>query len=194
MRKLKHSVLILGEGPTEYYYFNSLRDVVKGFAIKPDYPKHTSMKELGKKIEDGIADGYDRIFCAIDMDTKDKEPERTQYARLKKKYAKPVNNPQKGIHCEVHFFETHRCTELFFLYYFRYTARVYNGQPELLFDLNKQCGYEKTIEFFRKSKGLHAYFEKKGGKLDTAIRNANHSMEEKQLVAGNTPTPNLDAW
>jgi len=179
MGKLKHSVLILGEGPTEFYYFNSLRDVVKGLTIKPDYPKHTSIKELEEKIETGIADGYDRIFCVIDMDTKDEEPDRTQYARLKRKYAKPVNKPKKGIYCEIHFFETHRCTELFFLYYFRYTARAYNDQPELLIDLNKQCGYEKTIDFFRKSKGLHAYFEKRGGKLDTAIRNAKHSMEEK---------------
>ena len=137
------------------------------------------MKELEEKIEDGITDGYDRIFCVIDMDTKDEELEHSQYTRLKKKYAKPVNKPKKGVYCEVHFFETHRCTELFFLYYFRYTARAYNDQSELLIDLNKQCGYEKTIDFFRKSKGLHAYFEKKGGKLDTAICNAKHSMEEK---------------
>lgn len=179
MGKLKHSVLILGEGPTEFYYFNSLRDVVKGLTIKPDYPKHTSMKELENKIEDGIAEGYDRIFCVIDMDTKDEEPERTQYVRLKKKYVKPVNKPKKGIYCEVHFFETHRCTELFFLYYYRYTARAYNNQSELLLELNKQCGYEKTIDFFRRSKGLHSYFEKKGGKLDVAIHNAKHSIEEK---------------
>ncbi len=179
MGKQRHSVLILGEGPTEFYYFNSLRDVAKGLTIKPDYPKHTSIKELEEKIEIGIADGYDRIFCVIDMDTKDEGPERTQYARLKRKYAKPVNKPKKGIHCEVHFFETHRCTELFFLYYFRYTARAYNDQSELLLDLNKQCGYEKTIDFFRKNKGLHTYFKKKGGNLDTAIHNAKFSMEEK---------------
>ena len=141
MGKLKHSVLILGEGPTEFYYFNSLRDVVKGLTIKPDYPK--------------------------------------QYARLKKKYSKPVSKPKKGIYCEVHFFETHRCTELFFLYYYRYTARAYNNQQELLLALNKQCGYEKTLDFFKKSKGLHAYLEKKGGKLDSAIHNAKHSMDEK---------------
>lgn len=179
MGKLKHSVLILGEGPTEFYYFNSLRDIVKGLTVKPDYPKHTSIKELEGKIENGITDGYDRIFCVIDMDTKNVEPEHTQYARLKKKYAKPVNKPKKGIYCEVHFFETHRCTELFFLYYFRYTARMYNDQSELLLDLNKQCGYEKTIDFFKKSKGLHSYFEKRGGKLDTAISNAKHSMDKK---------------
>lgn len=137
------------------------------------------MKELEEKINDGIKDGYDRIFCVIDRDTKGEEPERTQYARLKKKYSEPVNKPKKGFYCEVHFFETHRCTELFFLYYYRYTARAYTDQQELLLDLNKQCGYEKTTDFFKKSKGLHAYFEKKGGKLDTAIYNAEHSMAEK---------------
>lgn len=179
MGKLKHSVLILGEGSTEFYYFNSLRDILKGIAVRPDFPKHTSVIELEQKIEKGITDGYDRIFCVIDMDTKDDEPEHTQYARLKKKYAKPVSKPKRGIYCEVHFFETHRCTELFFLYYFRYTARMYNSQSELLQDLNKKCGYEKTIEFFKKSKGLHAYFEKMGGSIETAIVNAEHSMDEK---------------
>lgn len=185
MGKQKHSVLILGEGPTEFYYFNSLRDVVKGLTVKPDYPKHTSIKELEEKIENGIAEGYDRIFCVIDMDTKDEEPEHTQYARLKKEYAKPVSKPKKGIYCEVHFFETHRCTELFFLYYFRYTARAYNDQSALLLDMKKQCGYEKTVDFFRKSKGLHTYFEKKGGKLDEAVRNAKHSIDEKSADGRN---------
>lgn len=179
MRKLKHSVLILGEGPTEFYYFNSLRDVVKGLNVKPDYPKHTSMKELEEKIDAGIKTGYDRIFCVIDMDTKEDEPEHSQYARLKKKYSEPVCKPKKGIYCKVYFFETHRCTELFFLYYYRYTTRAYSNQQELLLDLKKQCGYEKTIDFFKKSKGLHSYFEKKGGQLDTAIYNAKHSMDEK---------------
>lgn len=181
MGKQVHSVLVLGEGPTEFYYFNSLRDVIKGLTIKPDYPKHTSLKELEAKIEEGVSDGYDRIFCIIDMDTKDKMPERAQYARLKKKYAKPVSRPKKGLFCEVQFFETHCCTELFFLYYFRYTSHMYINQVELLRDLNKQCGYEKSIDFFKKSKGLHSYFEKKGGKLDAAILNANRSLEEKLL-------------
>ena len=58
--------------------------------------------------------GYNHIFCVIDMDTKDQEPERSQYIRLRAKYAKPISKPKKGIYCEVEFFETHRCTELFF--------------------------------------------------------------------------------
>lgn len=80
-------------------------------------------------------------------------------------------------------------SELFFLYYFRYTARMYNDQSELLLDLNKQCGYEKTIDFFKKSKGLHSYSEKRGGKLDTAISNAKHSMDTNSLTTGIIPTP-----
>ena len=179
MGKLRQTALILGEGPTEFFYFKSLCDVFKRLTIKPDYPKHTNLKELESKIEEGIAMGYSHIFCIIDMDTKDKEPERTHYLKLKARYANPINKPRKGIYCEVEFFETHRCTELFFLYYFRYTSRPYENQESLLKDLNQCVAYQKTIDFFIKSKGLHSYFERNGGSLATAISNADHSMDEK---------------
>ena len=88
--------------------------------------------------------------------------------------------PKKGIYCEVEFFETHRCTELFFLYYFRYTSRPYDEQEPLLTDLNQCVEYRKTIEFFIKTKGLHSYFEHNGGSLENAMANANRSVDEKQ--------------
>lgn len=179
MGKQRQTALILGEGPTEFFYFKSLCDVFKNITIKPDYPKHTSIKELEIKIEEGIAMGYSHIFCVIDMDTKDQEPERTQYQKLRAKYAKPINKPKKGIYCNVEFFETHRCTELFFLYYFRYTSRSYEDQESLLKDLNKNVEYRKAIDFFIKSKGLHSYFERNGGSLNAATANANRSMENK---------------
>ena len=115
MGKLRQTALVLGEGPTEFFYFKSLCDVFKRLTIKPDYPKHTNIKELDAKIAEGVAMGYSHVFCIIDMDTKDIEPERSQYQKLKAKYAKPINKPKKGIYCEVEFFETHCCTELFFL-------------------------------------------------------------------------------
>lgn len=183
MGKLRQTALILGEGPTEFFYFNSLCDIFKNLTIKPDYPKHTSMKELEAKIADGVAMGYSHIFCIVDMDTKDVEPERSQYQKLKMKYAKPVAKPKKGIHCKVEFFETHRCTELFFLYYFRYTSRLYETQEPLLKDLNQCIAYQKTADFFIKTKGLHGYFERNGGSLEKAVANANRSMEEKQKSA-----------
>ena len=181
MGKLRQTALILGEGPTEFFYFKSLCDVFKRLTIKPDYPKHTSLKELEAKIEESIALGYSNIFCIIDMDTKDKEPERSQYQKLKAKYASPINKPKKGISCTVEFFETHRCTELFFLYYFRYTSRPYENQESLLADLNRCVEYQKTIDFFMKSKGLHTYFERNGGSLEKATANANRSMDDKQI-------------
>ena len=173
MGKQRQTALILGEGPTEFFYFKSLCDVFKRLTIKPDYPKHTNIKELEAKIAEGVAMGYSHIFCIIDMDTKDKEPERSQYQKLKAKYAKPIDKPKKGIYCEVEFFETHRCTELFFLYYFRYTSCPYD-------ELNQCVEYRKTIEFFIKTKGLHGYFERNGGSLDKAVVNANQSIEEKE--------------
>ena len=178
MGKLRQTALILGEGPTEFYYFKSLCDVYKNITIKPDYPKHTSIKELELKIEEGIAMGYSHIFCVIDMDTKDAEPERSQYQKLRAKYAKLINKPKKGIYCNVEFFETHRCTELFFLYYFRYTSRPYDDQEALIKDLNRDVAYQKTTDFFIKSKGLHSYFERNGGRLTTAVANAERSMAE----------------
>ena len=180
MGKLQQRVLILGEGETEFYYFKSLNDVYKRIAIKPDYPKHTNIRELGAKIAEGVELGYSSIYCVIDMDTKDSEPERTQYQRLKAKYSKPIRKPKKGIYCQVEFFETHRCTELFFLYYFRYTSKHYTDQKDLIEDLNRHVEYHKTNDFFIKSKGLHDYFEKHGGSLIKATANAQQSMREKQ--------------
>ena len=180
MGKLRQTALILGEGSTEFFYFKSLCDVFKRLTIKPDYPKHTNIKELEAKIAEGVAMGYNHIFCIIDMDTKDKEPERSQYQKLKTKYAKTIDKPKKGIYCEVKFFETHRCTELFFLYYFRYTSRPYDDQELLFKELNQCVEFRKTIEFFIKPKGLHNYFERNGGSLEKAMGNAKQSMEEKQ--------------
>lgn len=180
MGKLRQATLILGEGPTEFFFFKSLCDVFKRLTIKPDYPRHTNLKDLEAKIAEGVAMGYNHIFCIIDMDTKNEEPERSQYQKLRAKYAKPINKPKKGIFCEVEFFETHRCTELFFLYYFHYKARPYDTQEALLKDLNRCVEYHKTIEFFVKCRGLHSYFERNGGSLDAAITNADRSMQEKQ--------------
>lgn len=181
MGKQRQTALILGEGPTEFFYFKSLCDIFKRLTIKPDYPKHTSVKELESKIAEGVEMGYSHIFCIIDMDTKNVEPECSQYQRLKAKYAKPINKPKKGIYCTVEFFETHRCTELFFLYYFRFTSRPYEEQESLLKDLNQCVKYQKTIDFFTKTKGLHGYFERNGGSLNAAIANADLSMNEKEI-------------
>lgn len=179
MNKLRKSVAILGEGITEYYYFQSLRDLFPRITVKPDYPKHSSISELERKIAEYNQLGYDYIFCVIDMDNK-KAQEKQRYDRLKAKYT----NPNRKKQSTVEFFETHLCTELFFLYYFKYTAKEYDNQDNLIADLSKYVkGYEKTEKFFVKCKGLHKFLEKNGGELiDRAIENAKRSVDEKDRL------------
>ena len=55
MGKLRQTALILGEGPTEFFDFKSLCDVFKRLTIKPNYPKHTNIKELDSKIAEAVA-------------------------------------------------------------------------------------------------------------------------------------------
>lgn len=125
----QQTTVIIGEGPTEFFYLNSLKDEFRQLqSIKPDAPKNTSLRELERSIESAISMGYDRIFCLIDMDNKRKDPTSwAAYTELKRKYhGKKVSNEKKGINYEVRFFETDRCTELFFLYYFKYTGQNFS--------------------------------------------------------------------
>ena len=47
-------------------------------------------------------------------------------------------------------------------------------------NLNRDVAYQKTTDFFIKCKGLHSYFERNGGRLSTAVANAERSIKEKQ--------------
>lgn len=176
MGQLKNTYIILGEGLTEFYYFNSLKDVFQGVTISPDSPKKSDLKTLDERIERCIADGYTYIFCVIDMDNKQTE-QKTAYQNLRTKYKD---------NSAVSFFETHRCTELFFLYYFIYTSKNYSNQDSLLKDLCQKCKYEKATNFFLacacKHGGLHNYFTKNGGSLVAAVKNANTSCKERQEI------------
>lgn len=176
---MKDSILIIGEGPTEYFFLNSLKDDYRFLQnIEPGYPKHTSVKELERKIRSGIQRGFSRILCMIDMDNKKEGKERTDYLSLKKKYhGLHKINRRRGIDCQVSFYETERCTELFFLYYFKYTTRLFEGSDDVVRSLKGTCGYAKSMEFFRKNP-LHPYFISKGGSLKEAITNAEKSMSE----------------
>jgi hypothetical protein len=153
MGKQRQTALILGEGPTEFFYFKSLCDVFKRLTIKPDYPKHTNLKELEAKIEEGVAMGYSHIFCIIDMDTKDKEPEHSQYIRLKAKYAEPIDKPKKGIYCKVEFFETHPLHRTFLPLLFPLHISSIRGSRITAKRFEPLCGISENYRFFHKEQG-----------------------------------------
>ena len=179
MGKLKDAILILGEGPTEYFYINSLKDEFPFLQnVEPKTPKHTNMAELQRYIKRAIDDGYSKVFCLIDMDNKKDGAEKVKYEQLKSEYSRPIVDAKKGIDCEVAFFETERCTELFFYYYFKYTTKKYNCSDDVVRELHKECGYLKELKFFAKHP-LHSYFTKQGGTLENAIANAEKSCKSR---------------
>ena len=180
MKKIKDSIAVIGEGLTEYYYFNSLKDDFRQINIKPSYPKHsTGLDYLEQEIDKAIDAGYSLIICVIDMDNKKKGDAKDKYIKFK--------NRLQGIHYtkkprtkyEIRFIENERCTEIFFYFYFASISRCFQNQPELLKALNKKCVYEKTEAFFKKH-SLHQYFEKSSGDFKKALRNAAKSMKEKE--------------
>lgn len=178
MGKQRNTTIIIGEGPTEFYYLNSLKDEFRILQhIKPDSPKNTSLRELQRSIESSIQMGYSQVFCLIDMDTKKKDAKSmAEYQRLKKKYHNAhIVKKRSGIDCQIRFYETERCTELFFIYYFKYTTQKFQTSDDVETLLNKICGYDKTLKFFR-GHPLHQFFEKQGGNFVYAIANANRSL------------------
>ena len=178
MGQQRNTTIIIGEGPTEFYYLNSLKDEFRILQhIKPDSPKNTSLRELQRSIESSIQMGYSQVFCLIDMDTKKKDAKSmAEYQRLKKKYHNAhIVKKRSGIDCQIRFYETERCTELFFIYYFKYTTQKFQTSEDVESLLNKICGYDKTLKFFR-GHPLHQFFEKQGGNFVNAIANANRSL------------------
>lgn len=178
MGKQRNTTIIIGEGPTEFYYLNSLKDEFRILQhIKPDSPKNTSLRELQRSIESSIQMGYSQVFCLIDMDTKKKDAKSmAEYQRMKKKYHNAhIVKKRSGIDCQIRFYETERCTELFFIYYFKYTTQKFQTSEDVEVLLNKICGYDKTLKFFR-GHPLHQFFEKQGGNFVNAIANANRSL------------------
>lgn len=179
---MKNACLIIGEGPTEYFFLTSLRDEFRLLQnVSPNYPKNTSLSQLEQEIKKGIGNGFNHIYCMIDMDNKKEGEEKRKYLLLKGKYHNTRKfNAKKGIDCTIQFFETERCTELFFLYYFIFTTKGFCKSDDVVDELNKICGYCKNKEFFIKHP-LHQYFVSKGGSIENAIKNANKSLVEKEL-------------
>lgn len=168
-------IAVIGEGPTEQYYLLS----IQGLMPVNVYPKivKDGMDHLIARIEECIAEGYDKIFCLIDMDNKSGKKEKVAYTNFLHQYSgKQFKNRQTGGNTEVIVIENHPCLEIWFYYYFRLTTGLYSSyenvnplKPELRKLLPE---YEKRIEFFKKCGGLHQYLVSKGGSLEKALRNS----------------------
>ncbi len=169
-RTVTKSVAIIGEGETEWFYFDSLRITCRyPFKVAPDFPQHSDIKHILKLVESYLnKQQYDFIVCLFDMDRLLQQPsEMRLYTNAKKKYG------AKKYAGRVMFIETNPCTEFWFLLHFlpNVVCRQYENYEQLLPELQKHMpGYEKTKRYFIKT-NLYKYLTEHGD-LERAVQNS----------------------
>ena len=107
-RTVTKSIAIIGEGETEWFYFDSLRIACRyPFKVAPDFPQHSDINHILKLVESYLNRQYDYIVCLFDMDRLLQYPSEMQlYQKAKKEYSK------KKYAGKVMFVETNPCTRL----------------------------------------------------------------------------------
>lgn len=69
-RTVTKSIAIIGEGETEWFYFDSLRIACRyPFKVAPDFPQHSDINHILKLVESYLNKQYDYIVCLFDMDS-----------------------------------------------------------------------------------------------------------------------------
>ena len=152
-RTVTKSIAIIGEGETEWFYFDSLRVACRyPFKVAPDFPQHSDINHMLKLVESYLNKQYDFIVCLFDMDRLYQYPSEMQlYQRAKNEYSK------KKYAGKVMFVETNPCTEFWFLLHFlpNVVCRRYESYEQLLPELQKyMAGYEKTKRAMANSEKL----------------------------------------
>ena len=152
---VKKSIAIIGEGETEWWYFDTLRIASRyKFKVAPDFPQHSDIPHMAKLAEDYVKRETDYVVCLVDMDRLLRVPaEMATYQQLKK------NSPRNVI-----WIETNPCTEFWFLLHFvpQISTKHYEAYEDVLPDLQRYMpGYEKTSRYFKK-KNLYKYLTEHG--------------------------------
>lgn len=164
----KKSVAIIGEGETEWFYFESLRLAKRyPFKISPGFAQHADISHMIKFVDFYVREQYDYVFCLLDMDRLLRVPKEMQiYQAAKKKYAKTKN-------VNVRFIETNPCTEFWFLLHFLpgITSKNYQTYEDVLTDLRRYLpGYEKSKKYFKRN-NIYVYISQHGD-LSRAMENS----------------------
>ncbi len=172
-RPPKFQVAIVGEGETEWFYFSNMRQCERfSFKVAPDLPKHSDYKSIIKTARKKRDEGYDLVFCVLDLDRIIRnETDKKGYQSEKEK-----TKVNKGIE----FIETMPCIELWFLLHFlkNYSSKIYIDYNQVSIPLKAHIpNYEKTTKFLKSIK-LYEYLNSKGN-FDLANEYATRLEKEK---------------
>jgi hypothetical protein len=162
---VKKSIAIIGEGETEWFYFDSLRIARRySFRLVPGMPSHSDIGHILNLAEKYTREKFDYVICLIDMDRMKQVPAEFKKYQIEKR---------RNIFKNVWFIETHPCTEFWFLLHFlpNLSQYCYRSCNELLPELRKYMpGYEKTKKYFART-NLYLFLQKNGN-IDRAVENA----------------------
>ena len=162
---MRKSIAIIGEGETEWFYFESLRIARRyPFKLSPGFPQHADIEHILKLAKAKLAEHYDYVVCLIDMDRLYEKPAEMQ------KYQSFKNRKENR---DIIFIETSPCTEFWFLLHFLpdNTVKRFQNYDQLIPELKKYMpGYEKTKHYFIRTK-LYDYLVANGS-LERAKLNA----------------------
>ena len=179
---VKKSIAIIGEGETEWWYFDTLRIACRyKFKVAPDFPQHSDIPHMAKLAEEYVKRDTDYVVCLVDMDRLLRVPaEMATYQQLKKK--SPSN---------VIWIETNPCTEFWFLLHFlpQISTKHYETYEDVLPDLQHYMPeYEKTARYFKKN-NLYKYLTENGdlgraiGYAEELTRLSEASPEDKMAYS-----------
>ena len=133
---VKKSIAIIGEGETEWFYFDSLRIACRyPFKVAPDFPQHSDIPHMAKLAESYVRCETDYVICLVDMDRLMQNPkEMDTYLRIRKKSSRKIV-----------WVETNPCTEFWFLLHFlpQLSVKHYDSYEQLIPELQRYMpGYE----------------------------------------------------
>lgn len=95
-RTVTKSIAIIGEGETEWFYFDSLRVACRyPFKVAPDFPQHSDINHILKLVESYLNKQYDFIVCLFDMDRLYQYPSEMNYTNEQRKSITRRNMPER---------------------------------------------------------------------------------------------------
>jgi hypothetical protein len=138
-------IAVVGDGQTEKIYFDKLKEVegLRNVSLKPDLPKNVgSYKGVFDKAESLYAEGYDEVYCLIDMDKVLSDNTLAKYLTDKKRLEK------KGIIV----FESNPCIEFWFLLHYVRTTKPFSNCESVEKELQKYMpNYAKNQQYLVQS-------------------------------------------
>ena len=167
------SIGIIGEGITEWHYFNSLRQEKRyTFKLSPELPKHSDYKSIFKKAKALIKEGYDHVFCVLDLDVFKNDK------KLEERYIADKNTLQKDKRIKV--FETMPCFEYWFLLHFKpFSTRIYSNYDSLQQDIRQYLPrYEKSHQYLKRANMYQTLINE--GNIDLAYESSSRLRAEKE--------------